>query len=136
MTCSRPHRMTHRPGLEPGTPWSEIQCPNHCTSPPPCHYWKIPLKRSGAFVNIICFLILLFCLKILYILILEVYNYSLCTHCIPPKLVYISKKSICNFSLYEWFGGISVVIVSVPVHNFFFNFFYDQTWLFLCLSLF
>ena len=25
----------HRPGFEPGTPWSEIRRPNHCATPPP-----------------------------------------------------------------------------------------------------
>ena len=32
MTCSRPQRNVHRPGFEPGTPWSEIRCPNHCAT--------------------------------------------------------------------------------------------------------
>ena len=34
MTCSRPQRNVHRPGFEPGTPWSEIRHPNHCATPP------------------------------------------------------------------------------------------------------
>ena len=33
MTCSRPQRNVHRPGFEPGTPWSEIRRPSHCTTP-------------------------------------------------------------------------------------------------------
>ena len=35
VTYSMPQRTVHRPGLEPGTPWSEIRRPNHCASPPP-----------------------------------------------------------------------------------------------------
>ena len=35
MTCSRPQRNVHRPGFEPGTPWSEIRRSNHCATPPP-----------------------------------------------------------------------------------------------------
>ena len=35
VTCSRPQRNVHRPGFEPGTPWSEIRRPNHCATPPP-----------------------------------------------------------------------------------------------------
>ena len=35
VTCSRPQRNVHRPGFEPGTPWSEIRHPNHCATPPP-----------------------------------------------------------------------------------------------------
>ena len=35
MTCSRPQRNVHRPGFEPGTPWSEIRRPNHSATPPP-----------------------------------------------------------------------------------------------------
>ena len=35
VTCSRPQRNVHRPGLEPGTPWSEIRRLNHCATPPP-----------------------------------------------------------------------------------------------------
>ena len=31
-TCSRPQRNVHRPGFEPGTPWSEIRRPNHCAT--------------------------------------------------------------------------------------------------------
>ena len=34
MICSRPQRNVHRSGFEPGTPWSEIQHPNHCATPP------------------------------------------------------------------------------------------------------
>ena len=34
MTCSRPQRNVHRPGIEPGTHWSEIRRPNHCATPP------------------------------------------------------------------------------------------------------
>ena len=34
MTCSRSQRNVHRPGFEPGTPWSEIQHPNRCATPP------------------------------------------------------------------------------------------------------
>ena len=33
MTCSRPQRNVHRPGFEPGTPWSEIRRPNHFATP-------------------------------------------------------------------------------------------------------
>ena len=33
MTCSRPQRNVHRPGFEPGTPWSDIRRPNHCATP-------------------------------------------------------------------------------------------------------
>ena len=29
VTCSRPQRNVHRPGLKPGNPWSEIRRPNH-----------------------------------------------------------------------------------------------------------
>ena len=36
MTCPRPQRNVHRPWYEPGTPWSEIRRPNHCTTAPPC----------------------------------------------------------------------------------------------------
>ena len=32
MTCSRPQRNVHRPGFEPGTPWSEIRRPNLCAT--------------------------------------------------------------------------------------------------------
>ena len=35
VTCSRPQRNVHRPGFEPGTPWSEIRRTNHCATPPP-----------------------------------------------------------------------------------------------------
>ena len=35
MTCSRPQRNLRRPGFEPGTPWSEIRRPIHCSTPPP-----------------------------------------------------------------------------------------------------
>ena len=35
MTCSMPQRNVHRPGFEPGTPWSDIRRPNHCATPPP-----------------------------------------------------------------------------------------------------
>ena len=34
VTCSRPQRTAHRPGLEPWTPWPEIRCHNLCASPP------------------------------------------------------------------------------------------------------
>ena len=52
MTCSRPQRNVHRPGFEPGTPWSEIRRPNHCTTPPPQNLRKgtkntIALKRQN-----------------------------------------------------------------------------------------
>ena len=32
LPCSRPQRNVHRPGFEPGTPWSEIRRPNHCAT--------------------------------------------------------------------------------------------------------
>ena len=35
MTCSRSQRNVHRPGFEPGTPWSEIRRPNHCAT-----FWR------------------------------------------------------------------------------------------------
>ena len=41
MTCSRPQRNVHRPGFEPGTPWSEIRRPNHCATPQPLRYKPI-----------------------------------------------------------------------------------------------
>ena len=37
MTCSRPQQNVHRPGFEPGTPWSEIRRPNHYATPPPAY---------------------------------------------------------------------------------------------------
>ena len=49
MTCSRPQRNVHRPGFEPGTPWSEIRRPNPCATPPPLNI---------AFVSVFCKLFL------------------------------------------------------------------------------
>ena len=50
MTCSRPERTAHRPGLEPRIPWSEIRHPNHCASPPPktrYHLIKTSIPKSN-----------------------------------------------------------------------------------------
>ena len=46
MTCSRPQRNVHRPGFEPGTPWSEIQGPNHCATPPPTFFLRLYVQSK------------------------------------------------------------------------------------------
>ena len=51
VTCSRPQRNVHRPGFEPGTPWSEIRCPNHCATPPPLKVIEEQTVKNVSLVN-------------------------------------------------------------------------------------
>ena len=48
VTCSRPQRKVHRPGLEPGTPWSEIRRnrPPHKKSCELCQQVKRPVHAK------------------------------------------------------------------------------------------
>ena len=42
-------RNVHRPGFEPGTPWSEIRRPNHCATPSYCFKsYKYAMTRNSS----------------------------------------------------------------------------------------
>ena len=51
VTCSRPQRNVHRPGFEPGTPWSEIRRPYHWATPPPSRLPLLGIKKIKTSLN-------------------------------------------------------------------------------------